>query len=160
VNTGRLIGIARRPARRAPLQEIAEGLVSITAGLEGDTKGAKYPRRQITVLACEDWEAALAELGSDLPWTARRANLLIEGVDLPRAVGSVLRVGAARLEVSGQTYPCVRMEEVCPGLLKALAKDWRGGVTCRVLAGGLIRTGDPVQVPVRRPPEPVPRLPG
>ena len=85
------------------------------------------------------------------PGPSRRANLLVEGVELPRAKGGILRIGAVRLEVTGQTYPCVRMEEARPGLLKALAKDWRGGVTCRVLSGGQIALGDAVEVLVRPP---------
>ena len=142
------------------MQEIAEGLISVEAGLAGDCKGVKYPRRQITVLAREAWDAALAELGgSGLAWTARRANLLVAGVELPRAKGGILRVGPVRLEVTSQTYPCARMDEARQGLLKALAKDWRGGVTCRVLSGGHIALGDVVEVLVR-PQEAVPRLPG
>jgi len=155
----RLAGIARRAVRRAPMEEIAEAQVTLAAGLEGDFKGAKYPRRQITVLAREDWEAALAQTGRVLPWTARRANLLVEGVRLPRGAGSVLRIGRVRLEITGQTYPCARMEETCRGLLKALAKDWRGGVTARVLEGGALALGDPVEVLLERL-APAPRLPG
>jgi MOSC domain-containing protein YiiM len=148
--TGRLIGIARRDRRRAPMQETDEGLITSAAGLAGDFKGAKYRRRQITVLAMEAWQAALAEIAqSGLPWTARRANLLVEGVELPRAAGGVLRIGAVQLEVTGQTYPCSRMEEAQAGLLSALAKDWRGGVTCRVLEGGPVALGDAVEVLVR-----------
>ena len=142
------------------MQEIAEGLISVEAGLVGDCKGAKHPRRQITVLAREAWETALAELGEpDLGWTARRANLLVAGVELPRAKGGILRIGSVRLEVTSQTYPCARMDEARQGLLKALAKDWRGGVTCRVLAGGHIGLGDVAEVLVR-PQEAIPRLPG
>jgi MOSC domain-containing protein YiiM len=149
---GRLIGIARRSRRRAPMQEVEHGLITEQLGLDGDFKGAKYPRRQITVLACEDWRAALAEVAqADLPWTTRRANLLVTGVDLPRAAGSILRIGAVRLEVTAQTYPCARMEEAQAGLLSALAKNWRGGVTCRVLHGGPIALGDPVEVEARAP---------
>jgi MOSC domain-containing protein YiiM len=157
---GRLIGIARRAGRRAPMQEMAQGRISIAAGLEGDVKGAKYPRRQITILAGEAWEAALQDIGhANLPWTVRRANLLIAGVRLPRAVGGVLRIGQVRLEVTGQTFPCLRMNEALAGLLSALAKDWRGGVTTRVLEGGDVALGDVVEVLVD-PPEVRPRLPG
>lgn len=142
------------------MQETGEAAITAAAGLEGDFKGSKYPRRQITVLTREAWEAALADLGPPLlPWTARRANLLVEGVSLPKAIGGILAIGDVRLEVTGQTYPCVRMEEARAGLLKALASDWRGGVTCRVLAGGRISLGDVAEVLVR-PPETVPRLPG
>jgi MOSC domain-containing protein YiiM len=157
---GQLIGIARRDARRAPMQETSDALVTRQGGLVGDFKGAKYPRRQITVLAREDWDAALAEIGrTDLHWTARRANLLVEGVKLPRATGGILRIGAVCLEVTAQTYPCARMEEAQAGLLSALAKDWRGGVTCRVLEGGPIALGRPVEV-TACPPLIERRLPG
>jgi MOSC domain-containing protein YiiM len=159
MSAGRLVGIARREMRRAPMQQIAQGLVSVEAGLAGDSKGARFALRQITVLAREAWEAAAAAVGCpDLPWTVRRANLLVEGVELPRAKGGILRVGAVRLEVTGQTYPCSRMEEARAGLLKALAVDWRGGVTCRVLSSAPIGLGEEVEVLVR-PPEVVPRLP-
>jgi len=160
VSPGRLVAIARRQQRRAPMQEIAEGLVSVEAGLAGDCKGARFPLRQVTVLAREAWEAAAAEAGdAGLPWTARRANLLVEGVELPSGKGGVLRIGPVRLEATGQTYPCLRMEEARAGLLRALAKDWRGGVTCRVLAGGSIGLDEAVEVlvPAR---EVLPRLPG
>lgn len=142
------------------MQEIGDGQITLQGGLVGDFKGAKYPRRQITVLAREDWQAALAEIGHPhLPWTVRRANLLVEGVELPRAAGGILRIGTVRLEVTGQTYPCARMEEARAGLLSALARDWRGGVTCRVLDGGSISLDDPVEVTVR-PPRVERRLPG
>jgi MOSC domain-containing protein YiiM len=142
------------------MQEVADGIVALQAGLIGDFKGAKYPRRQITVLAREAWDAALEDLGNaGLPWTARRANLLVQGVELPRAVGGILGIGPVRLEVTAQTYPCNRMEEACTGLLSALAADWRGGVTCRVLAGGPIALGDAVEV-LLRPPTRTARLPG
>ena len=74
--------------------------------------------------------------------------------------GAVLSIGSVRLEVTGQTYPCVRMEEAHPGLLKALARDWRGGLTCRVVAGGPVAVGAVVKVLVRPPSEPIARLPG
>jgi len=51
------------------------------------------------------------------------------------------------------------MEEAHPGLLRALAPDWRGGVTCRVLQAGAIAVGDRVAVTLRKTERPV-RLPG
>ena len=94
------------------MQETAEGSITAAAGLDGDFKGAKYPRRQITVLSREAWEGALLDLGAaTLPWTVRRANLLVGGVRLPRAAGGLIRIGETTLlEVTAQTYPCRRME--------------------------------------------------
>jgi MOSC domain-containing protein YiiM len=94
-----------------------------------------------------------------LPWIARRANLLVEGLSLPVARGAIIQVGAVRLEVTAETWPCRRREQTHPGLLTALARDARGGVTCRVVDGGIVRNGDEVVV-VLRPPAHRPRLPG
>jgi len=162
--TGRLIGIARRAERRAPMEEIASGSITRAAGLAGDFKGAKYPLRQITLLSREAWEAALLDLRDlvgvpPIPWTARRANLLLEGIALPRGKGARLRVGEVLLEVTGVTWPCRRMDEVHAGLLKALAHDARGGVTCTVGGDGEINLGDPIVV-LFDPPVRTVRLPG
>jgi MOSC domain-containing protein YiiM len=94
----------------------------------------------------------------ELPWTTRRANLLVEGVRLPRARGGILQIGPVKLEVTNQTVPCSRMDEAFGGLMKALYPEWRGGVTCAVLEGGDVALGDAVDVLVS-PPEIVPRLP-
>ena len=159
----KLLAIAGRAARRAPMIVTDRSHVSTETGLAGDFKGAKHKTRQITVLAIEDWEAALATLpehARDLPWTVRRANFLVSGLRLPRVKGAILSVGAVRLEVTGQTYPCRRMNEAYDGLLKALAPEWRGGVTCSVLTGGPVQTGDEVKIE-SAPPEPPPRrIPG
>jgi len=152
--TGRLIGIARRPAHRAPMQTVEAALIEADGGVEGDHKGKKFPRRGVTILAREAWEAALAEL-----WTARRANLLIEGVELPRALGGIVAVGPVVLEITYPTTPCKRMDEARDGLMRALYPEWRGGVTCRVLEGGRVTIGDPVAV-LASPPERKIRLPG
>lgn len=146
------------------MEPIGSGRITTDAGLEGDHKGLKFPRRRITVMTLEAWEAALAELNDlagpvPLPWTARRANLLVQGVRLPRALGGVVRVGPVILEVTYPTQPCVRMEEAHRGLLKALHPEWRGGITCAVREGGTVTLGDEVAVLVS-PPEKTVRLPG
>lgn len=143
---GTLAGIARRTAPRAPIELLDAVDVTSAAGIIGDCKGLKFRKRQVTVLAAEAWAAACAAVGADLPWTTRRANLLTANVLLPRARGARLRVGGLLLEVTGQTYPCRRMDEACPGLLKALAPDWRGGLTCTVLEGAAIRLGDGIEI--------------
>ena len=156
---GKLIGIAWRPARFAPMETVDTAEISVEAGVAGDHKGAKFKRRAVTILACEDWETALAQLAAEgdeaalgLDWTVRRANLLVEGVRLPRGIGATLRVGPALLEVTYPTSPCARMEAARKGLLKALHPEWRGGVTRKVLERGRVSIGDEAAV-VSSPPE-------
>lgn len=155
------------------MERLESGTISEAAGLEGDSRGRKYPQRQITVLAIEDWTAALAVLSErartpdaevaseriELEWTERRANLLVKGLQLPRGRGSLLQIHAVLLEVTGETTPCARMDEVSPGLRRALASGRYGGVTCRVVTGGEIVLGDRAFVALGLP-EPVRRLPG
>lgn len=167
---GALIGLALRPARLAPMEVLTHGEITLEAGLVGDHKGLKFKKRAITVLAVEDWRLALLALppveeglNSDaqtLAWTVRRANLLVEGVDLPKAVGGQLRVGLdVLLEVTYPCQPCHRMEKARHGLLKALHPDWRGGIVVKVLSGGSIKVGDRTEVVARPPTRPRRRLP-
>ena len=139
--------------------ERQDAAINQLSGLEGDHAG-KYPDRLVTILSAEAWADALAALPEtpSLHWTVRRANLLVSGVALPRAKGGVVQIGEVRREVTGQTWPCKRMEEVQPGLLKALAKDWRDGLTCKVIDEGRISIGDSVDVLVS-PSETIRRLP-
>lgn len=120
--------------------------VTVEAGVTGDFRGGPG-RRQVTVLSREDWSDACRELDRELPWTTRRANLLVSGLRFTSdSVGQVLSVGDLRLEITGETDPCQRMSEACPGLREALTPNWRGGVCCRVLSGAEIRINDPVSL--------------
>lgn len=143
--TGRLLGIARKSKSRAPMEELQGAELTPETGLEGDYRG-KLRRRQVSVLSREAWEETCKTHGKDLPWTTRRANILIEGLELKESKGARLRIGNAVLEVHCETDPCSRMDDASPGLRKALEPDWRGGVCCRVISGGEISVGDSVEI--------------
>ena len=123
------------------MERLESAAVTIEAGVEGDVRGTLRDR-QVTVLTHEGWQAACRSLGSDLPWTTRRANVLVEGLALAQEVGSTIRIGDVALLITGETDPCTRMEEQAAGLRDALAPEWRGGVTCEVTHGGAIAVGD------------------
>jgi len=145
MSEGRLIGIARRERKRAPMEELERARVETASGVAGDFRG-KPGRRQVTVLTAPGWQAACAELGRELPWTTRRANLYVDGIPLADSTGQRLVIGSLVLEITGELDPCSRMDEADEGLCRALTPDWRGGVTCRVLAGGEIGVGDGVRL--------------
>ncbi len=156
---GKLIGIAKRAVSRAPMEKLEDAQISTEQGLDSDCKGSKFPERQITILAIEDWQTALEILGGiDLDWSVRRANLLVRDIKLPRGRGSTISIGEVIVEVRDQTSPCQQMENAQPGLRKALAGDWRGGVCCRVIHGGTINIGDDVKT-ILDVPEKIIRLP-
>jgi MOSC domain-containing protein YiiM len=101
-------------------------------------------KRQVTILARERWEAVIERLGVAVDPSARRANLLVSGIDLENSRGRVLRIGACRIRVWGETRPCERMDEAEPGLRSALDAHWGGGAFGEVLDAGQIAIGDPV----------------
>ncbi|MDA0748233.1 MAG: MOSC domain-containing protein [bacterium] len=142
---GTLLNIANHTASRAPMVQLDRATITTESGVENDFRG-RPGDRQVTVLVREAWETACTDLGIELPWTTRRANLLVEGLDLNQSAGSRLHVGNVVLEITGETEPCGRMEEARPGLLNALTPDWRAGVTCRVLQSGAVQPGDPVRL--------------
>lgn len=142
---GRLAGIARRDEKRAPMQTLQQADVSVQTGVAQDSRG-KPGERTVTVISASAWREVCAELGQDIPWTTRRANLLVDDIDLPRSAGSVIEVGEVRLQVMVEVNPCFRMDEQVAGLTAALTPAWRGGVGCTVLQGGSIAIGDPVTV--------------
>lgn len=149
--TGRLRGIARHALPRGPMETVGSIAVTPEEGLRGDFRGALRPGkrnwRQVSLLEAEAWAEAMALLGADVPWQERRANLLVEGLRLPRRTGAVIAIGdTLRIETTGECDPCSRMEEVAPGLKAALTPFWRGGVLGRVLTGGHIAVGDAIRI--------------
>jgi MOSC domain-containing protein YiiM len=143
--TGTLLAIAWKSKPRTPMQTAAEALVAAQTGIAGDFRGAAIDR-QLTIVFQEDWEAACRDLGAHVPWTARRANLLVEGLANPRRAGGIIRVGEIALAVTGETAPCSRMDAERDGLRAALTPDWRGGLTTRVVEGGRIAIGNAVRL--------------
>jgi MOSC domain-containing protein YiiM len=108
-------------------------------GLEGDRQARKGRNGQVLVMPAE----VLDDLG--LSPGMVRENLTTRGVDvMGLRVGDQLRIGSALLEVAKEATPCHHMDEVRDGLQAELAG--RRGMLARVLQGGEVRTGDPVEV--------------
>ena len=142
---GRLIGIARRQKKRAPMEMLDRAEISTETGVAGDFRG-KPGKRQVTLLSASAWQAACSELGQEVAWTTRRSNLFVEDIDLPMAAGHIIAIGEVRLKTTMEVDPCFRMDEQVEGLKKALQPDWRGGIGCEVLEGGIVSVGDAVEL--------------
>lgn len=145
-----LQSIAVKTTKRGPMQRVVFRDIGLENGLDGDCrgKGGFMRKRQITVISCEQWEETCREIGVSLPIETRRANLSIKGITFgPESKGRRLEIGSyVVLEITGETTPCSRMEEAHRGLEAVLAKNWRGGVTCRVITEGAIMVGHEVKL--------------
>jgi MOSC domain-containing protein YiiM len=126
---------AREPVERARLVEFQ--------GIEGDRKGGTGDRQLNVMLAesvaelqAEGFKAGPGELGEQIVISGIPAGALVPGARL--------RLGEAVIEVGIPRTGCARFEAI-QGKLKATAKG-RLGVMARVVTGGEVAVGDPVEV--------------
>lgn len=137
------IAIKHRP--RVAMQLIDSAQISVANGILGDFRG-RQRGRQITILSAAAWRKACAEVDADLPWTTRRANLLVDEVEFDAGfVGKSVIIGEVELIVTEETAPCSMMDAQQPGLTAALAPMWRGGICCNVVKPGHIKVGDRIE---------------
>ena len=155
--TGRVDAILLRPGRDRPVHAVTETLAIAGRGLQGDRHAEREPRsadgskRQVTLIQAEHLPliAAWAGRGSVDPVLLRR-NLVISGLNLLAARSPLqrhplrLRLGASVvLLLTGPCDPCSKMEAAL-GRGGYNAMRGHGGITARVLTGGLVHLGDEV----------------
>ena len=143
-HAGQVTWIGVRPARMLPLRVVDTVQAIESLGLEGDRYASPDGKRQVTLIQAEHLQtvADLLGLGEVDPGLVRR-NIVVSGLNLLALKGKRFRVGDALLEYTGPCDPCSRMET---NLGKGGYNVMRGhgGITARVLRGGLIRQGDAV----------------
>lgn len=140
---GRLEAIWIKRSKNGPMDPRDRATAVAERGLVDNANQGGH--RQVTLIEVEKWQQVSAELGVEADPRARRANLLISGVDLEECRDRVLRIGDCLFHLLGETRPCRLMEETVPGLQQALDPDWRGGAYGRVLVDGELAVGDPVR---------------
>ncbi|HEX6179198.1 MAG TPA: aldo/keto reductase [Thermoanaerobaculia bacterium] len=113
-------------------------------GIRGNANQGGW--RHVTVIDEKAWQTATAELGVDVDPSARRANVMVRGVDLVQSRGKLLQLGDVTIRLAGETRPCEQMDDAQQGLRAALGPDWRAGAYGQIIAGGRVRVGDRVEV--------------
>ena len=168
-----VLALAARPERGGPIALPEQLTLTPETGIQEFARKTK-PKRAITLLAQQQWRDVQQELSSayeQLPWTARRANVLLDVAPLaalklpiPASVrpalpdrqdkiiddpfnllcliGRRIRLGSALLEATVETKPCSHIDRLTPGLRQALITNGRGGICCRILEAGTVRPGD------------------
>jgi MOSC domain-containing protein YiiM len=140
---GRIEAIWIKRAHRGPMDAASEAELVEGKGIAGNVDRSR--RRQVSILERESWARCMAATTGTADASRRRANILVSGISLAHTRSRVLRIGDARLAIGGELTPCERMEEVQPGLQRALSADWGGGVFAQVLTAGRIRVGDAIE---------------
>ena len=158
-HAGVLEAIYLRPARGLPAVSVASAEALEGRGLAGD-RSAERPstmadgsKRQVTLLQAEHVPLIAAWSGhASLDAAVLRRNLVISGLNLMAArspfADQALQVSigsTVSLLVTGECAPCSKME-IALGHGGYNALRGHGGLTARVLAGGIVRVGDPVTV--------------
>jgi MOSC domain-containing protein YiiM len=142
MDTGKLTAIFVKRAHGGRMDPYPTGTLETARGLVGS---ADYGSpRQVTIVSQERWDELMREVHASLGPDARRANLVVSGIELENTRGRTLLVGTCRLVIKGETRPCEVMEEAASGLQAAMRAHWGGGAHAEVLQGGGISVGDPV----------------
>jgi MOSC domain-containing protein YiiM len=140
--SGRLERIWLKRAVRGPMDPVDHATLVEGKGVEDSANFGSH--RQVTMIALERWLEVMAGLEAEVDPSARRADLMVSGVDLERSRGRLLTVGDCVILIGGEVRPCERMDEAFLGLRDALAPLWGGGAWGEVLRGGPIAVGDSV----------------
>ena len=143
-NSMRVEAVAVRTAVDGPMREIDLAVAKIGGGIDGDLECT--PDRGITFLASQQWRQVVRELGTDLPWHTRRANVLVDAPTLSGWIGKTVRIGEVQVAIKSETHPCGLMDRLHAGLKDALRPECRGGVYGRVTRGGSFRVGDEISL--------------
>ncbi|MBV9858621.1 MAG: MOSC domain-containing protein [Alphaproteobacteria bacterium] len=99
--------------------------------------------RQVTLFEIETLLALRRDYDVVLTPAEHRRNVTVEGVPLNHLVGRRFRLGDTLLEATRLSIPCRYLEEVTgKNVFKALMH--RSGLNCKIIEGGVIRTGDRV----------------
>ena len=140
MSRGEVVKIWLKRFKGGPMDPVMFAEAVTGRGLAGNAnQGGK---RQVTLIDESRWKEACAELGVDVDPSARRANVMLRGIDLEGMRGRTLRIGQMRVRIYNETRPCEQMEDAEPGLRVALQPRWRAGAYGEVVEGGVITVGD------------------
>jgi MOSC domain-containing protein YiiM len=100
--------------------------------------------QELTLIEEESLAAVLDDTGIVLGPEEHRRNITTRAIELESLLGKRFHIGEIICEGVRPCPPCTHLEEVTgKHVMKPLVH--RGGIRVRVVAGGWIRVGDPIQ---------------
>ena len=143
---GRVRWLGVRPQARGAMLEPEAVEARREAGLTGDhARPGPRNARQVTLIQWEHLAVVGARLDREIAPADLRRNIAVAGINLFSLKGRRFRIGQALLETTGWCQPCARLEQrLGPGTFQAMRGH--GGITARVIEGGIIRLDDQVRV--------------
>ena len=113
-------------------------------GLVGDRYHGSSDRH-VSIQSASQLAEAAQILGRPIDPGGTRRNITASAGEIPYERGRRIVVGTVVLEVFRMAAPCRLLDdEIGPGAAKALRR--RAGSLCRIISGGAIRVGDPVDL--------------
>lgn len=140
---GQLVAVCLSETKGTPKTNVGSGLLRVDWGLEGDAHAGKW-HRQVSLLALESIEKMKAK-GLNVAPGSFAENLTTSGLVLHTLpVGTRMRIGGALVEVT-------QIGKVCHDRCAVYEQAGdcvmpREGIFVKVLEGGRVRAGDPVEV--------------
>jgi molybdopterin adenylyltransferase len=141
---GKIIAICISEARGTQKHEVESAYLKEEWGIEGDAHAGKW-HRQVSLLAVEKVDDFRAK-GADVINGAFGENLVVEGFDLKTLpVGTRFKVGSdVLLEMTQIGKQCHSHCEIYKVMGDCIMP--REGVFTRVLHGGEVHKGDPIDI--------------
>jgi MOSC domain-containing protein YiiM len=133
-----IVSIWIKRAHGGPMDSVDQAQLVAGHGLAGNADQGGW--RQVTVIDEDAWRKATEELGVDVDPSARRANVMIRGLDLEKSRGRQLILGDCVINIRGENPPCRLMDQ----MQEFLKPHWRAGIFGEIVQGGTIRVGDKV----------------
>ena len=146
---GRLEGIYIADRKGVELHRVETVEAAPGRGLIGDRycrqQALAKPDQEVTLIAMEALEGLSREHGITLAPGQARRNLLTRGVPLNDLVGREFAIGEVCLRGLRLCEPCDHLEMLTqPGVKDGLCH--RGGLRAQIVRGGLLQTGDSIQL--------------
>jgi len=146
---GKVIAVCRSKKKHAKKEVISEGVIRENYGLVDDAHADSNTHRQVSLLAIESI-AKMQSLGLDVGYGDFAENITSEGIDLVSLpLGTRLQIGDDTiLEVTQIGKECHTKCAIYKQVGQCIMPE--EGVFARVIQGGVVKSGDTINVPGSR----------